>query len=208
MLTNRYYFKLAGVNDAIAMAQVAYAIQLFGNICSWFLVERLGRRTMIVGGTTAITAGLLLIGGISIRNTKPALMATVAFMTIWGFLYQMTLGAVAYAVGGETPSSALRQKTYSINIMSATAVSCAVLQAIPYLINTDEANLGGKVCFVFFGLSVPTCVYFYFCLPEMAGRSYAEIQEMFDDGVPARKFKDHQCRVTAEVAGGKGKDDA
>ena len=56
----------------------------------------------------------------------------------------MTLGATAYSVGGETPSVQLRQKTYAINIMSATAVSCLVLQVMPYLINSDELNLGGK----------------------------------------------------------------
>jgi hypothetical protein len=61
--------------------------------------------------------------------------------------YQATLGAVAYAVGGETPSPTLRQKTYAINIMSATAVSCLVTQVMPYLINTDELNLGSKICF-------------------------------------------------------------
>lgn len=56
----------------------------------------------------------------------------------------MTLGATAYSVGGETPSVQLRQKTYAINIMSATAVSCLVLQVMPYMINSDELNLGGK----------------------------------------------------------------
>ncbi|OQE25347.1 hypothetical protein PENSTE_c006G09328 [Penicillium steckii] len=189
-----YYFKLAGVNNAIAMAQVAFAIQLFGNICSWPLVDRLGRRPMIVGGMFIMTGLLLVIGGISTIGSDSALKATVAFMTVWGFLYQATLGAVSYAVGGETPSPLLRQKTYSINIMSATAFSCAVLQILPYLLNTDEANLGGKVCFIFFGLSLPMCVYLYFCLPELKGRTVAEIQEMFQDGVKARKFKDYVCQ--------------
>ncbi|KAF7589223.1 hypothetical protein BBP40_004565 [Aspergillus hancockii] len=44
-------------------------------------------------------------------------------MGLWGQLYQGTLVAVAYAVGGETPTPRLRQKTHAINIMSATAVS-------------------------------------------------------------------------------------
>lgn len=83
--------------------------------------------------------------------------------------------------------------------MTATAASCAVLQVMPYLINTNEANLGGKICFVFFGLSVPMCVYLYFCLPEMKGRTYAEIQEMFHKNVPARKFKGHVCDIVGEV---------
>ncbi|KAF4986168.1 hypothetical protein FDECE_16092 [Fusarium decemcellulare] len=190
-----YYFRLAGVGNPIGIAQAAFAIQLFGNMCSWPLVDRVGRRPMIVGGTIAITVGLLIIGGISTVNNQQALSATVAFMVIWGFLYQMTLGATAYSVGGETPSIPLRQKTYAINIMSATAVSCLVLQVMPYLINSDQLNLGGKICFIFFAFSVPMCVYLYFCLPEMKGRNYAEIQELFDKNVPARKFKTYQCNL-------------
>ncbi|KAI0593541.1 general substrate transporter [Biscogniauxia sp. FL1348] len=194
-----YYFKLAGVQNALGVAQAAFAIQILGNICSWPLIDRLGRRPMVVGGMIIMTAGLLIIGGISTINNSASLKATVAFMTIWGFLYQSTLGAVAYAVGGETPSPTHRQKTYSINIMTATAVSCAVLQAMPYLINPDQANLGGKICFVFFAPSVPMCVYLYFCLPEMKGRNYVELEEMFQNRVPARKFKGYVCYGANEL---------
>ncbi|KAJ5703543.1 hypothetical protein N7493_011468 [Penicillium malachiteum] len=194
-----YYFKLAGVKDSVATAQGAYAVQLFGNICSWLLVDRLGRRPMIVGGMFVITIGLFIIGCISINGSAAALKATAAFMTLWGFLYQATVGAVPYAVGGETPSPLLRQKTYSINIMSATAFSCAVLQILPYLINTDEVNMGGKVCFVFFGLSVPMCVYLYFYIPGLKGRTVAEIQELFQANVPARKFKGYVCQNQVQI---------
>jgi MFS transporter, SP family, general alpha glucoside:H+ symporter len=81
-----YYFKLAGVDNALGLAQMAFAVQLFGNMCSWPLVDRLGRRPMIVGGMMIMTAALLLIGGISTIGTRPALSATVSFMTLWGFL--------------------------------------------------------------------------------------------------------------------------
>ncbi|KAJ4325901.1 hypothetical protein N0V84_003287 [Fusarium piperis] len=190
-----YYFRLAGVSDPLAIGQIAYAIQLVGNMCSWPLIDRLGRRPLIVGGCFVMTGLLLVIGGISTIGSGPSLSATVAFMVIWGFLYQATLGAVAYSVGGETASVQLRQKTYSINIMVSTAFSCLISQVMPYLINTDQANLGGKVCFVYFGLSVPMCVYLYFCLPELKGRNYAEVQEMFENRVPARKFKSYVAEV-------------
>ncbi|KAH8885619.1 general substrate transporter [Thozetella sp. PMI_491] len=203
-----YYFKLAGVDNPLGIGQAAYAIQFFGNICSWPLIDRLGRRPMIVGGMFVMTAALLLIGGISTINSPASLKATVSFMTIWGFLYQATLGAVAYAVGGETPSPSHRQKTYSINIMAATAVSCAVLQIMPYLINTDQANLGGKICFVFFAPSLFMCAYLYYCLPEMKGRNYAELEEMFQNKVSARQFKGYVCHgaheLTEAVAESKG----
>ncbi|KAI8289162.1 hypothetical protein K4K60_009472 [Colletotrichum sp. SAR11_57] len=183
-----YYFRLAGVNNPLAIGQAAYAIQFVGNMTSWPLVDRYGRRPLIVGGVCTMTALLLLIGGISTIGTQTSLSATVAFMVIWGYLYQATLGAVAYSVGGETAS---------INIMCSTAASCLVQQVMPYLINTDQLNLGGKVCFIFFGLSLPMCVWLYFYFPEMKGRNYAEIQEMFSNNVPARKFKTYVCEASA-----------
>ncbi|GKT50119.1 major facilitator-type transporter ecdC [Colletotrichum spaethianum] len=97
-----YYFRLAGVNNPLAIGQAAYAIQFIGNMPSWPRVGRYGRRPLIVGGVFSMTALLLLIGGISTIGNQASLSATVAFMVIWVFMYQATLGAVAYSVGGET----------------------------------------------------------------------------------------------------------
>ncbi|KAH7146608.1 maltose permease [Dactylonectria estremocensis] len=189
-----YFFTIAGVANPIGIAQISYSIQLLGNIASWFVVDRVGRRPLAVYGLIAMTVTLLIIGGLgTIRNNKTALTATIALMSVWGFLYQFTLGAVAYAVGGETPAPRVRQKTYSINLMCTTASLCLVSQATPLLINPTNANLGAKVAFVFFGLSVPLCIYLYFCFPEMKGRSYLELEEMFQKNVPARQFKNYKC---------------
>lgn len=81
--------------------------------------------------------------------------------------------------------------------MVSTAVSTGIIQATPYLINTDQANLGGKICFIFFGLSVPMCIWLYFYMPELKGRNYAEIQEMFNKNVPSREFASYVCEVSA-----------
>ncbi|KAI0123760.1 maltose permease [Xylariales sp. AK1849] len=193
-----YYLKLAGVDNALGMAQMAFAIRLFGNICSWPLIDRLGRRPMVVGGMFIMIASLLIIGGLSTMNSSSALKATVAFMTLWGFLRPWAPWLTQLVVRHPSPSH--RQLTYSINIMTATVVSRAVIQAMLYLINTDQANLGGKICFVFFAPSVLMSVYLYFCLLEMKGRSYAELEEMFQNRVLARKFKGYVCHGARELS--------
>ncbi|KAL0932293.1 maltose permease [Colletotrichum truncatum] len=191
-----YFFTIAGVGNPIGIAQVCYSIQLLGNICSWFLVDRYGRRPLIVWGSIVMTGLLLLIGGLSvIQGNQKTLSAVVAFMALWGFLYQLSIGAVAFAVGGETPSPRVRQKTYSITIMSNTAAGCLVTQLIPYLINPSNANLGGKVAFVFFAPSLICAVYLFFCFPEMKGRSYLELEDMFQKKIPAREFENYRCEV-------------
>lgn len=193
-----YYFRLAGVDNALAVGQGAFAIQIAGNIVSWFLVDRVGRRPLFNGGAYVMTCLLLVIGGLGTLTTRPALLATTALMCLWGFLYQMTLGAVAYAICGETPSVRLRQKTYSLNMMISTAISTVIIQVTPFLINTDHANLGAKICFIFFALSLPTCIVLHFYLPELKGRNYAECQEMFARKVPARQFKTFVCETSSK----------
>lgn len=188
-----YYFTLAGVQNPIGIGQAAYAMQMLGNICSWPLIERVGRRRLIVGGCIFMTANLLTIGGVSTIKTAPALKATVSLMAIWGFVYQATLGPAAYAVGGETANPRLRQKTYGINMMSTTLWATLVNELIPILINTNAANLGGKIAFVFFAPSVPVCIFLYFYFPEMGGRSVTELEEMFEMRLPARKFRGYKA---------------
>ncbi|KAK1727034.1 maltose permease [Colletotrichum acutatum] len=199
-----YFFTIAGVGNPIGIAQVCYSIQLLGNICSWFLVERVGRRPLIVWGTVAMTALLLVIGGLGVpKSNQSALTAMVALMALWGFISQLSIGAVGYAVGGETASPRLRQKTYSINVMSNTAAACLVTQLMPFLINPSNANLGGKVAFVFFGPSLLCSIYLYFCFPEMKGRSYLELENMFQKRLPTREFKNYRSEIeTIEVDDG------
>ncbi|KAH6839278.1 maltose permease [Alternaria alternata] len=169
-----YYFTHAEVENPVGIAQISYAIQLVGNIVSLFLVDRIGRRPMIVYGTIAITCLLLLVGGLrTLENNRTALQAV-------------------------TPTARLRQKTYSINVMSNTAATCLVTQLVPILINPSNANLGVKVAFVFFAPPVPSSIYMYFCFPEMKGRSYLELETMFQRGSPARSFSNIKCEI--EVA--------
>ncbi|RSL52414.1 hypothetical protein CEP53_008090 [Fusarium sp. AF-6] len=184
-----YYLSLAGVKNALGVAQGAFAIQLFGNVCSWPLVDRVGRRPLMVSGCFAIVVGLVIIGCINIKRSDASLKATVALMTMWGFIYQATLGAITYSVGGETPSPRLRQKTLSIAIAISTGFTGLWMQVTPFLVNPDKANLGGKICFVFLGPSMIYCTYLFFCLPEMKGRSVEKLEEMFQERIPSREFR-------------------
>ncbi|KAK1623825.1 maltose permease [Colletotrichum phormii] len=172
-----YFFTIAGVGNPIGIAQVCYSIQLLGNI---------------------------LIGGLGVPKTnQSALTAMVALMALWGFIFQLSIGASGYAVGGETESPRLRQKTYFINVMSNTAAACLVTQLMPFLINPSNANLGGKVAFVFFGPSLLCSIYLYFCFPEMKGRSYLELENMFQKRLPTRAFKNYHSEIeTVEVDDG------
>jgi hypothetical protein len=63
------------------------------------------------------------------------------------------------------------------------------------LINPTNANLGAKVAFAFFALSLPPTIWLYFYLPEFKGRTFLELVEMFSKRVPARQFKKYNCEL-------------
>jgi SP family general alpha glucoside:H+ symporter-like MFS transporter len=118
-------------------------------------------------------------------------------------LYSVTIGATAYTILTETSTSRLRIKTIAIGTALQNAIFTMWSFVFPYIFNVDKANLGGKSCFIFAGLSVLCLSYLWFCQPETAGRTYEELDEMFMQGVPARKFRKYVTE--AEVKGREAK---
>lgn len=70
---------------------------------------------------------------------------------------------------------------------------------LPYLFNPNKANLGAKVAFIFGGLSVLCLIYLWFCQPETTGLSYEELDELFINRVPTRKFQQYRKRAAGPV---------
>lgn len=63
----------------------------------------------------------------------------------------------------------------------------------PYLFNPDGAALFGRVGYIFAGTSFIGFLGVYWFLPETKNRTARELDELFEKGVPARKF--HKTEV-------------
>lgn len=201
-----YYMQLAGFSTAESFKlQIGQQVlSLGGNVISWWLVDAVGRRSLTFGGTSILTVVLFIMGGLAVEAEKPsggipgAVQGTVAMILLYCFLYNLTIGATAYTILVETPTSRLRAKTIAFGLAFYFALNLIWQFVLPYMFNPDEANMGAKVAFVFGGLAVVCIVYLFFYQPETAGRTYAELDEMFHDKLPARKFKNHKTRSQME----------
>ena len=71
---------------------------------------------------------------------------------------------------------------------------------VPYLFNVDEANLGGKTGFFFTGLCLVGLAVIYFEIPEMKGRTYEKLDEMFEMRLPTRAFKGYTVEPRSDKA--------
>lgn len=99
----------------------------------------------------------------------------------------------AWLLGGEYPNSALRGYCFGF----ATALNflgnfLGTLTA-PYFINPASLNWGPKYGYIWFASNVIVAVFAYLFLPETRDRTLEEIHEMFENRVPARKFKTYVC---------------
>lgn len=88
------------------------------------------------------------------------------------------------------PSTRLRQKTVVLarNFYNVCGIILGVL--IPYMLNPSEWNMGGLSGFVWGGTGTLCFIWAYFRLPEPKGRTYAELDVLFERGISARKFKE------------------
>lgn len=196
-----YYMQLAGYSTSMSfkLQITQQVISLVGNVMSWYLVDRLGRRNLTFYGLLMLTIILFLTGGLAVAATPGAIKGTVALILLYCWWYNVTIGATAYTILCEVSTSRLRAKTIAIGLATQQSLNVMWSFVLPYLFNPNKANLGAKVAFIFGGLAVLSLVYLWFCQPETAGRSYEELDEMFMKGVRARKFKDY--RTDAQVKG-------
>jgi hypothetical protein len=184
-------------------------LMVIGCMSGWFFVDYFGSRATAFWGAVVLATALLLIGILAQLNSSAALWTQVVFMAIWSFCkfdmilspkldkytetkniaYQATLGAAAWPISAEAPTSRLRAPTQALATMTNGLVGIVWQMVLPYAINPDRGNLGGNVAFVFMGLLGLCALFMFYAVPETKGRTYSEIDELWGRGTPPRKFK-------------------
>lgn len=188
-----YFFELAGLSTSNSFtASVGVSILgLVGVICSWFLINRVGRRAMALAGTALLALLCLLIGILDIIPTSNAgpVYGQVTCIVLFAFVYLLTIGPVGYALFAEISSPKLRSRTVGLGIVVQNVFGVLMNIVVPLMINPDAADLKGKIGFIFAGTAGISVVWVYFRVPETSHRSFEELDWLFERGISARRFK-------------------
>jgi sugar porter (SP) family MFS transporter len=189
-----YFFELAGLGtaNAFGLGCGVLGVGFVGNCLSWLLIARFGRRPIYLFGLLALTGTLLLIGILDVipsYGTNSAIRwVQSSMMLLWNFAYDLTIGPVAYIILCESSSARLRGYTIAFATAMQFVVNLIAVIGVPYAINPEVGNLRGKLGFVYFGVALPCLLWVYFGFPEFKGRTYEELDTMFEARVPTRKF--------------------
>jgi SP family general alpha glucoside:H+ symporter-like MFS transporter len=207
-----YFYRQAGlsVDHSFTMSLCQYALGAIGVFISWFLMPHVGRRTLYVYGQSIVSPNhpqllifpptnnppqlfglLLIIGflGIASDTNTAAQWAIGTMLLLFTFTYNCTVGPVCYALVAEIPSTRLRQKTVVLarNLYQIAGVITNVLTTRQ--LNPGAWNWGPFSAFFWAGTCFIMLTWTFFRLPEPKGRTYGELDVLFEMKVPARKFR-------------------
>ena len=168
-----------------------YIIGFAGTVISWFLITWFGRRQIWLTGLVAMCTILFIIGFVALspQTNYSAKWAQAVLLVIWVFIYDWSVGPLAFLLVGESSSTRLRNKTVAIG-RSGFYLWNIILSVInPYMLSPTAGNWKGKTAFIYGGTCFASLVWSYFRLPEFKDRTFEELDILFDNKVASRNFK-------------------
>lgn len=203
-----YFLQQAGLPTAKAydFALGQYGINMAGVFGAWFLMSRgIGRRSLYLYGLCGLCAMLFIMGFLGLvpeAHRKESSLATGVIMLCWALFYQLSVGTVCYSLVAELSTRRLQIKTVVLgrNLYNIVGIICSVLT--PYMLNPGAWDWGNYTGFFWAAICFCCIVYTYFRLPEPSGRSFAELDLLFERGISARKFATTNVDVFDEEVDG------
>lgn len=197
-----YFFKQAGLSNDISFdfSMALYSVAMIGVVIAWFAMSYFGRRTLFLGGLSAMCLILLIIGFVSLAPPKASgtNFAIGSLLLLWTLFYDITVGTITYAIVAEIPSCRLRTKTVVLGRCLYNVIGIMNGIITPRMLNPSAWNWQGKVGFFWAGMCFLCLTWAYFRLPEPKGRTYGELDALFERGISARKFKNTKLELFGE----------
>lgn len=191
MVYSTVFYQRAGlpVSQSFSMTLGQYGLGFLGTLFSWVLMIYFGRRTLYTRGLAILCVVLFIVGFISLATeTTATSWATGSMLLVFTFIYDCTVGPVCYSLVSEIPSTRLRIKTVALARTVYVCLDVVNAVIVPYMLNVDAWNWHGKSGFFWGSFAFCCWVWAFFRIPEPKGRTYAELDTLFKENVPARRF--------------------
>ncbi|KAJ5378266.1 General substrate transporter [Penicillium cataractarum] len=151
-------------------------------ICFWcgtlpviFLLDRLGRRIMLLSGSVALFLSMTLFTfGIAIDTTASAKLA-LAMLFCYEFSFGMSWNAIPWLYAPEITPLNLRHIGSALCALSEWLWTFVIAQMAP----TAIANTGWKIWLLFDIMLLISFFFVFFFLPETSGKTLEEIDYIY-----------------------------
>ncbi|KAI4327579.1 hypothetical protein L6164_020019 [Bauhinia variegata] len=178
-------FRKAGVTgkDKLLLATVGVGLtKIFFLVISSFLLDRVGRRRLLLVSTAGMIGALAVLGfsltmaDHSKQSLLWALGLSIAATYTFVAFFNIGLGPVTWVYSSEIFPSKLRGQGASIGVAVNRIMNAVVSMTF---ISIYKAITIGGAFFIFAGISALAWVFFFVFLPETKGRSLEEMEALF-----------------------------
>lgn len=186
-----YFYRQAGLATSMSFtfSIIQYVFGIVGTFGSWFLSRAAGRYTIYLGGLCTQCLILIIVGALGCSSGKNVSWGIGSLLFVFTFVYDLTVGPLCYCIVAEIPSTRLRTKTVIIARNAYNIAGIIVAVITPHMLNPESWNWKAKTGFFWAGFALVSAIWVYFELPETKGKTFADLDILFENKVNARKFK-------------------
>lgn len=199
----RFFVQIGLADNAFLYTIIVDILEVAGVVVSLFIVNRYGRRPLLLHTMVFMTATLLVVGGLGSwrdRN-QSANLAIASMIMLYVFAFNLAWGPLAWTCASELSHSRNKTKIISIGTAGFWVCAWAVTFTLPYLYDPGQADLGPQVGYIYAGGGIISWLFVYFYIPETLGRSLEEIGAMMDAEIPTRAWTKYRAGDVQEEFG-------
>ncbi|GJN20237.1 hypothetical protein PR202_gb07589 [Eleusine coracana subsp. coracana] len=162
----------SGASDATRVSILLGVLKLIMTGLAVLVVDRLGRRPLLIGGVSGIAVSLFLLSSYYTLLKDVSYVAVIALLLYVG-CYQLSFGPIGWLMISEVFPLKLRGRGLSIAVLVNFASNALVTFAFSPL----EDLIGTGLLFSGFGvIAVASLVFIFFIVPETKGLTLEEIE--------------------------------
>lgn len=189
--------QLAGNKNPFTVTVILACVQLISVLLTMAFTDSYGRRPITVYGYMVTVVAVLCLGIVGCFHYQNGPLGSLLIFFACLAIFSTTgASAIGYAYLAEIPTQRLRARIAGWGLAFSNLWSIMFSFTVPLML----AKWGPKAGFFFAGTGTIVCAIGWFILPEVARRTPAEIDEMFEKKVPPRKFKGYVTDVQRNLA--------
>jgi len=194
-----FFTQLGSISNPFLISLVTTLVNVLSTPLSFWMVERFGRRNLLIIGGSGMVISQYITGIIgatagkahvhadgSITYNKSATSAMIAFICINIFMFATTWGPCAWIVIGEVFPLPIRSRGVGLSTASNWFWNCIIAIITPYLMGVKYANLSTNIFFMWGSLCIVSVLFAFFLVPETKGLSLEQVDRMMEEVTPRK----------------------
>ncbi|ROV96154.1 hypothetical protein VSDG_05064 [Cytospora chrysosperma] len=188
-------------DEQLVQSGIINVAQLAGVVISFFLIDRLGRKPLLILGSIGMTVCMVIVGvlvklfGTSWSTHQPEAKCALAFLNLYMAVFGVSWGPVPWAMPSELFSSSLRARGVAWSVMSNWLFNFIIGLIVPPMLE----SIGWGTFIFFAAFAVVAGIWTILCVPETKDKTLEQLDRLFNDET-GKRDEERRQRIVASLA--------